>query len=90
MKVINQRYEFLPPKGDPTLAIVILGLQEYSPGRTRKVEVWTIHDPPETYALMLGRRFEFDNWKVLVEALAHVFCDDDLAVAAERLKSVPL
>jgi hypothetical protein len=86
MMIPNQQYEFTPSNGDPTRPIVILGLQEYSPGQTRKVDVWKLVLPAE-YAPQFGGHVEFPHFSSMLTALANHFCGGDEAAVSARLIS---
>lgn len=81
--VINRVYEFTPPDGAAVIKVV--GLQNYSPGQTRKVDLWILEAPTE-YAAHFGKGIpEFERWSVLVATLANMFCDGNEKDASERL-----
>ena len=82
MMISNRRYEFTPP--DSSSAIIIEGLQHYSPGRTRKVDVYKL-DVPAEHAARFGGRVDFNTWKALIATLARMFCDGDEKAAADRM-----
>jgi hypothetical protein len=83
-KITNQTYEFRPPDGDPDHPILIHGLQEDSPGQSRKVDIWKVTVPPE-YAAEFGNRDEFGSYGAMVRALAGLFCGGDENAAANLL-----
>jgi hypothetical protein len=86
MMIINQRLEFTPPDGDPDRPILILGLQEYSPGQARKVDLWKL-EPPAEFAALFGAHVEFDTYASMCATLANRFCDGDQAAVRDRIKT---
>jgi hypothetical protein len=66
------------------LPIKVLGLQNYSPDQSRKVDVWKLDVPPE-YTSRFGGHVEFDSWKVMIATLARMFCDGDEKAASDRM-----
>lgn len=81
MRFIEQRHEFRPPNGDPSRPIVILGLQDYSPGQTRKVKVWRLKVPDE-YRGRVSDETECSSFGEVCRTLASCFFDGDV----ERVK----
>lgn len=82
MMIPSRTYEFTPPSGGPPIAVH--GLQDYSPGQTRKVEIWRLEVPAEHVA-KLGSHIEFDSWATMLATLANMFCDGDKDAAEARL-----
>jgi hypothetical protein len=82
MMIPNRTYEFTPPSGGPP--ITVHGLQDYSPGQSRKVDVWRAEPSPEMES-RFGGHVEFDNWKVMIATLARMFCDGDEKAASDRM-----
>jgi hypothetical protein len=80
--IATRRHEFTPPNGGPP--ITVHGLQDYSPGQSRKVEVWKL-DVPAVHAVQFGGHVEFDNWKVMIATLARMFCSGDEKAASDRM-----
>ena len=65
MKIPSCRYEFTPPDGGPPIGVS--GLQDYSPGQTRKVDVWRIEVSAEL-AAQFGVRTEFGSHDSMLAA----------------------
>ncbi len=74
----NRMYEFTPPNGDPSRPIVVLGLQDYSPGQTQKTDIWKL-DLPAEHAAQFAGHVEFDSYK------SKAILQGDEAVASARL-----
>lgn len=79
MMVTNTRYEFTLGGG----SISVIGLQDYSPGQIRKVDVWKVV-VPEVHANKLGGA-EFSSWGSMLKTLADVFCGGHTDAASARL-----
>ena len=43
--IVNQKYHFTPPNGPQDRPIIVLALQEYSPGQQHKTDVWKVQPP---------------------------------------------
>ncbi len=82
MMIPNRRYEFTPPGSSSP--ITISGLQDYSPGKARKVEVYKV-DMSAEQAAQFGGHVEFDTWKAVIVTLARMFCDGDEKDASDRM-----
>lgn len=82
--IINQTYRFQPPGGDAP--IVIYGLQEYSPGQVRKVDVWKLN-VPEPYRELISDGEELTSYGSVIRALARLFCDADEQKAKALISS---
>ena len=67
--IINQRYEFRPPGGDPVQPILVRGIQEYSPGQLRKNDLWEVK-APQAYADKLEGLTECDSYGAVGRLLA--------------------
>ncbi len=87
MKVQNQRYQFVPPGGDSADPIQILGLQEYSPGQSQKVDVWLLK-VPDQYHKFLKTDMECDSFGEVLRILAHLYFDGDIAKAENAVKTL--
>ena len=83
MMITNQRYTFTPP--GHTAPIKINGVQNYSPGQMRQVDVYLLFVPPELQSL-LPDRYECDTWGDVLRTLARVFCDGDEKAAKELIQ----
>ena len=81
--MVNQRYEFVPPDGDPADPIVISGLQEYAPGQQRKVDVWTI-EVPQALRGALADGWECRSYAEVTRMLAHAFFNGDESLVSMR------
>lgn len=75
----NQRLEFTPPGGSE--AIVIWGLQDYSPRQTPKSDVWRLM-VPAAYVGILPDGTEFSSFGQVSVTLARAFCGGDQAMAS--------
>jgi hypothetical protein len=80
--VINQRYEFRPPNGDPGAPIEIIGLQEYSPGQTKACDLWRLHVPPK-YINQVQDQSECATYGGVTRLLANAFFGGDESRVAE-------
>jgi hypothetical protein len=74
----NQRYRFVPPGGDHTSPILIVGLQDYSPGQQHKVDVWRF-EVPAAYQDALPDGTECDSYAAACGLVARVYFDGDVA-----------
>jgi len=60
---------------------LVFTLQDHPP---EQVDTWKVYVPPEHVAKFHGF-VEFENWAMLVAALANLFCDGNKDDAASRL-----
>lgn len=84
MFIANRIYEFIPPEGEPSTKISVLGGQHYSPGQRRKNEIWEFHVPP-MFAAAIPDRTEVGSFREAVQLIAACFCDGDEASAEDLL-----
>jgi hypothetical protein len=75
MMIVEQRHVFRPPDGlgGP---IVIVGMQEYSPGQTSKATRWSLGVPKE-YRDRIPDRTECSSYGEVRRTLARCFFDGD-------------
>ena len=86
MQIPNQIYEFTPPGGEGKPPIVILGLQEYSPGQSRKVDLWRF-EVPDDFVGNIPNGTEVTTFAVVERYLAESFCEGDQAAVRPLLLS---
>ena len=86
MKIQNQSYQFVPPGGDPANPIRILGLQEYSPGQSRKTDVWLLK-VPEAYRHAIPDGTECESYGAVLRFIARIYFDGDDAKAKSAISS---
>lgn len=84
MIISNRIYEFIPPGGEPNSKISVRGGQPYSPGQSRKNEVWEFHVPP-MFADAIPDRTEVGSYVEAIKLIAACFCDGDEARAQDLL-----
>jgi hypothetical protein len=82
----NQRFLFVPPGGSVLEPIVILGLQDFSPGQTHKVQVWKFTVPPGAGPEHLSQE-EPTSWSGVLRTLARYFPGEDEASLRQRITS---
>jgi hypothetical protein len=76
MLISNSEYEFRPPNDASALPILISGLQEYSPGQSRKSNVWRLR-VPELYRDKISDDTECSSYGEVSRLLARAFFDGD-------------
>ncbi|PSM15854.1 hypothetical protein C7T96_23120 [Nitratireductor sp. StC3] len=85
MLIPNQTYQFVPRDGDITKPIIIAGLQGYSPGQSRKVDVWAF-TVPDAYRSKLQDGTECRSYGEVIRTLAAVFYDGDEEAVGRLMK----
>ena len=85
--IINQRYEFWPPRGDSTQPILILGLQDFSPSQSQTCNLWRLK-VPDAYQGKVEDQTECDSYGLVCRLLASAFLDGDIAQVANFIVPV--
>jgi hypothetical protein len=85
--IINQRYEFRPPGGDPAQPILIFGIQEFSPGQTQECDLWRVKTP-QAFADKLEGQTECDSYGAVCRLLAGAFFGGDVARVADFIAAI--
>lgn len=77
--IVNERYGFTPPGG--SAEIRIQGAQKYSPGQTRKNDIWLVSCPDEYAGKLrkLGMGESYGSYAEVIKVLADAFCNGDLS-----------
>jgi hypothetical protein len=86
MKIENQRYQFVPRGGDASAPIQIIGLQEYSPGQSRKFDHWLLR-VPEQHRQVIPDGIECDSFGAVLRVLARAYFDGDVTKAQSAISS---
>lgn len=86
MLALNQSHEITVPGGDPARPVKLLGMQDYSPGQTRKVDEWHVQVPDDLLARWGNHHF-FGSYKAACEAIATVFFGGDEAALEANMVS---
>ena len=79
MMIQNVSYGFVPPGG--SASIRVMGAQEYSPGQTRKNDIWLIAVPEEYSGRMpvLGKGESYSSYGECLRILAGAFFEGDVS-----------
>ncbi len=79
MMIQNQSYGFTPPGGSSEIRIT--GAQRYSPGQTKKSDIWLVSCPEEYAGRLrkLGQGESYGSYAEVLKVLADAFFDGDVS-----------